>query len=69
MMEVVINVTVKCGISAYTASIGRSRGSSTMDGETAVKRAAERYVAGTKLRLARIEPLQGGEYRVVLTNE
>lgn len=68
-MEVSINVTVKLSAGAYTARICRSRGSSTQDGATACQRAADRYVAGTKLRVARIEPVQVDEYRVVLSNE
>lgn len=68
-MEVSFNVTAKFSCGAYTARIHRSRGSSTQDGATACQRAADRYVSGTKLRVARIEPLQGDEYRVVLTNE
>ena len=68
-MEVAIKVTTKLSAGAYTARIHRSRGSSTVDGATACQRAADRYVTGTKLRVARIEPLQGDEYRVVLTNE
>lgn len=68
-MEVTINATAKFSAGAYTARTHRARGSSTRDGTTACQRAAERYVAGTKLRVARIEHQQGDEYRVVLTNE
>lgn len=73
-MRIFIEVPVKHSAGAYTARIHKCRASSTMDAETAVRRAAEKYLAGGTLVLLGIEqsaPEVFGlaQYRVTIGRE
>lgn len=54
-MNIYIDVPVKFSAGAYTARIHKCRASSTMDAETAVRHAAEKYLAHGTLVLLDIE--------------
>lgn len=68
-MKIFIEVPVKFTCGAYTARIHKCRASSTMDAETAVRRAAEKYLAGGTLALLSIEPSGPDQYRVTIGNQ
>lgn len=73
-MKIFIEVPVKYSAGAYTARIHKCRASSTMDAETAVRRAAEKYLAGGTLALLDIEPSAPevfglAQYRVTIGRE
>lgn len=48
--NIVMYVKVRYSSGAYSASIGRARGSSTQSAEIAVRRAAAKYTVGSSLR-------------------
>ena len=68
-MQIALVVAVKQSAGAYTARICKSRASSTQSAELAVQRAAEKYVAGTRLRVLSVNFDRGDNYRVVITDE
>jgi len=58
-MKITLNARVKFSAGAYNCAIHKARGSSTMNAETAVRRAAERYVAGGALAVAGVRYVSG----------
>lgn len=56
--RVTIEVKARYSAGSYNASIGRSRGSSTMDALTAVERCVARYMAGASSSRVSLDPVR-----------